>query len=195
MDEALTFTVTDLKQYVYCPRVVYYTYCLPFLRPTTYHMEEGIIVHEEEKARERRRGLRAYGLPEGERHFDLAFESAALGLRGKLDLAVRVGGATPEAIPIEYKNSQKAGTHVKRQLAAYALLLEEAWSLPVKRGFVYFIPLRRAQEIRLTAALQGRVRGTVARMRDMVLGESMPDVPSRRSQCVACEFRRFCNDL
>ena len=40
--EPLTFVVTDLKQYAYCPRVVYYTYCLPLLRPMTFKMERGI---------------------------------------------------------------------------------------------------------------------------------------------------------
>ena len=192
--EALTFVVTDLKQYVYCPRVVYYTYCLPLLRPTTFKMEQGIAVHEVEKGREQRRSLRPYGLPSGERHFDLDLYSADLGLRGRMDLAIRVEAA-PEAIPVEYKHSTKAGTHVKRQLAAYGLLLQEAWGVDVQRGFVYLIPLRKAQEVKLTPTLYRRVRGQIRQMRDMVIGEQMPPAPSRRSRCVACEFRRFCNDL
>ena len=53
-DERLFFTVTDLKQYFYCPRVVYYTYCLPLLRPTTYKMEAGAVAHEEVGDLERR---------------------------------------------------------------------------------------------------------------------------------------------
>lgn len=194
MSESLVFTVTDLKQFAYCPRVVYYTYCMPTLRPTTYGMEEGILVHTDEKAREQRRSLRAYGLPEGERHFDLPILSESAGLSAKLDLAIRVPGDPGEAIPVEYKNSDKVGTHVKRQLAAYALLLQETWGLPVRRGFVYLIPQRKAQETRITSALLGRVRGQVQDMRDMVLGETMPDPPSKRSRCVSCEFRRFCND-
>jgi len=92
----------------------------------TFKMQEGIVVHREEKERERRRSLRPFGLPQGERHFDLDVCSLHLGLRGRMDLAIRVEGESPEAIPVEYKNSRKAGTHVKRQLAAYALLLEEA---------------------------------------------------------------------
>ena len=34
MDELL-FEVTDLKQWIYCPRVLYYRYCLPEIRPIT----------------------------------------------------------------------------------------------------------------------------------------------------------------
>ena len=31
----LLFEVTDLKQWIYCPRVLYYRYRLPEIRPTT----------------------------------------------------------------------------------------------------------------------------------------------------------------
>ena len=194
MADRPTFVVTDLKQFAYCPRVVYYGYCLPLIRPVTYKMEAGQEAHVEEKGREQRRSLRAYGLREGERSFDLWLRSSELGLRGRVDMAIRVGAQ--EAIPVEYKNSPgRAGAHWERQLAAYGLLLEEAWGLPVRRGFLYFIPQRRSREVPLTAELFGQVRGTVETMRRMVEREAMPSPTRQRRKCVACEFRRFCNDV
>ncbi len=193
--DTLMFTVTDMRQYLYCPRIVYYTYCLPLLRPTTFKMQEGVVVHREEKRREQRRSLRIYGLPEGERYFDLSLISETLGLSGKMDLAIRIDKPALEMIPVEYKHSRKAGTHVKRQLAAYALLLQEIWELPVRRAFVYFIPTRQVQEMSMTAALMTKVRRQIVEMREMVRTESMPLATSRRAKCVACEFRRFCNDM
>jgi CRISPR-associated exonuclease Cas4 len=194
MTDRLTFLVTDLKQFAYCPRVVYYSYCLPLIRPVTYKMEAGQEAHQEEEGREQRRSLRAYGLQEGERTFNLWLESSELGLRGRVDMIVRIG--TQEAIPVEYKDSPgRAGSHWERQLAAYGLLLEEAWGLPVRRGFLYFIPQRRSREVPLTAELYGQVRGMVETMRRMVEGEAMPSPTRQRRKCVACEFRRFCNDV
>ena len=76
------FEVTDLKQYVACPRIVYYRYCLPRVRPITGLMEEGIRRHEEEDVREERRSLRNYDLSEGERIAHLALRSTELGLTG-----------------------------------------------------------------------------------------------------------------
>jgi len=49
--------VTDLKQYTFCPRIVYYRYCLPRIRLITYSMEEGIRSHEEEETREELRNI------------------------------------------------------------------------------------------------------------------------------------------
>lgn len=194
-----TFEVTDLKQWAYCPRVVYYRYCLPDVRPVTKLMETGIVGHRDEGDREERRSLRAYGLSEGERSFDVALHSERLGLRGRLDLAIAVPGrAVPgaEAVVVEYKDSERAaGPHFKLQLAAYALLLEEAWGLPVRRGFLYAIPTRQVEALLITAALRRKVAQVLSDLRAAVVGERMPEVPGSRRPCVSCEFRRFCNDV
>lgn len=191
--------VTDLKQYLCCPRIVFYRYCLPRVRPLTYTMEEGIRAHQEEDDREERRGLRTYGLQEGERAFHLSLRSERLGLTGCLDLAI----ATPsradpqaEAIVVEYKLSeQRAGAHFKLQLAAYALLLEEIWRLPVTHSFLYSIPLRRAERIPITEALRKKVSKMIDEIHQLIERESMPPPPASQRRCATCEFRRFCNDV
>jgi CRISPR-associated exonuclease Cas4 len=191
--------VTDLKQYTCCPRIVYYRYCLPRIRPITYTMEEGIRCHEEEETSEERRSLRNYGLTSGERIYRLPLQSRKLGLTGRVDLAI----ATPsheapgaKAIVVEYKLSeQKAGSHFTLQLAAYALLIEEAWGLPVDQGFLYSIPLRKAEPVAITQHLRRKVIQTVTQIRQIVESEIMPSPPGSLRRCVTCEFRRFCNDV
>jgi CRISPR-associated exonuclease Cas4 len=191
--------VTDLKQYTYCPRIVFYRYCLPMIRPTTVLMEEGIRQHIEEEDREERRSLRHYQLKEGERFFHLALQSETLGLVAHIDLAIATPSRTAagaEAIVVEYKYSgQKAGAHFKLQLAAYALLLEEAWNIPVKRGFVYSMPLKCAEVVPITPVLRKKVVQTVACIRQLVERQEMPEPPAAQGCCVTCEFRRFCNDV
>jgi CRISPR-associated exonuclease Cas4 len=195
--ERLIFTVTDLKQYTYCPRIVFYTYCLPLLRPTTYKMEAGIAAHERAGKREQRRTLAAYGLEEGKRHFDVWVESPILGLRGRVDLVIEVVVEEErEWIPVEYKHTRRrTGSHIRRQLAAYGMMLEEERGGVVRRGFVYSLVTRKVEEVAMTERLRGDVREMVAVMREMVEGEAMPAPPRSRRPCVNCEFRRFCNDV
>jgi len=199
--------VTDLKQYAYCPRIPFYHYCLPRIRPVTYGMREGTLSHEEERGREERRSLRAYGLTAGERVFEVRLRSDRLGLVGRLDMAIRcgavgesadegrLGAAATEAIVVDYKSTRDpVGPHYRLQLAAYALLLEEAWGLPVRRAFLYHMPLRTADEVEMTGALRRRVGAVVTAVRELVMAERMPPPPTNRARCVSCEFRRFCND-
>jgi CRISPR-associated exonuclease Cas4 len=191
--------VTDVKQYTYCPRIVYYRYCLPTIRPTTYKMEAGIAAHDDETEREQRRSLRPYSLTTGERWFDVRLHSEELGIHGRLDMVVAVpdrADAKAELIPVEYKLSERAvGRHFKVQLAMYGLLLEAAWERPVRRGFIYLIPLRQAVAVAITPALRRQAHTQIAAMRTMVEQETMPDPPATRRPCVSCEFRRFCNDV
>ncbi len=194
--ETIPFRVSDLKQWVYCPRILYYYQCLPDVRPVTYRMEAGIEAGRAEEGREERRSLRAYGLTRGEREFNVALASTQLGLRGEVDLVIDSDEAgARELIPVDYKHSRQAGPHFKLQLAAYALLLEEARGIPVRRGFLYFIPLRRAEAVPIDTRLRGQLTKTLEAMRAMLAREQMPAPTPHRRKCVACEFRRFCNDV
>ncbi len=186
--------VTDLKQFAYCPRIVYYSYCLPLVRPTTYKMEASSELHEKAAHDEARRSLRAYGLSEGERRFDVALTSERLGLSGRMDMVILLG--QQEAIPVDYKLSRHGeARHFHQQLAAYAELIEENWQIPVRRGFLYLLPERRAEEIKLTGRLRAGLRSQAAAMREMISQQAMPEPTASRARCINCEFRRFCNDL
>ncbi|MGQ0601534.1 MAG: CRISPR-associated protein Cas4 [Anaerolineales bacterium] len=187
------FKVTDLKQWAYCPRILFYNHCLPNVRPVTYKMEAGIEAGRAEEGREERRSLRSYGLAAGEREFNVPLSSARLGLRGEVDMVV----TTPEGeiIPVDYKLSKIAGAHFHLQLAAYALMLEEMRGEQVRRGFLYFIPLRRAEEVIIGPRLRQELVEALAEMRAILATEKMP-LPTRQiRKCLTCEFRRFCNDV
>jgi len=193
------FTVTDLKQYVYCARILYYLYCLPAIRPTTYKMEAGLEAGETEEAREVRRSLRPYGLRWGERQLDVFLSSERWGLRGRADLVIDTDdnpAGARELIPVDFKLSPgRLGDNIRLQLVGYGVMLEEAWAAPARRGFVYFIPARRAVEVPFTSELRMRFEIALAAMRDIVERERMPPTPRARARCQACEFRRFCNDV
>lgn len=188
--------VTDLKQWVYCPRVLYYYFCLPDVRPTTYKMQAGGEAGKQEQLREVRRSLKAYGLTEGRREFNLPLFSSRLGLRGKADMVIWLDHLTPEeAIPVDYKLSEIAGEHFKLQLMAYGLLLEENFGCVVKRGFLYSIPRGRAEEVELNQRLRDKLSFALDAIHKMLCYERMPAATSQLNKCAGCEFRRFCNDV
>lgn len=191
----IPYRVTDLKQWVYCPRVLYYHTCLPHVRPVTYKMKVGKEAGKSEEGRERRRGLRVYGIQEGKRQFEVPLISERLGLRGLVDMIIWPRGVLNEVIPVDYKMARKAGPHFKLQLAAYAMMLEDALGVTVRRGFLYFIPLRKAEEVVINQRLREKLMATLETMQQMLYSERMPTPTRHRRKCMACEFRRFCNDV
>ncbi|RCK75371.1 MAG: CRISPR-associated RecB family exonuclease Cas4 [Anaerolineae bacterium] len=195
MDPIYPLRVTDLKQWFYCRRIVYYAFCLPDVRPLTFKMLYGRQAGEEEILREMRRSTRRYGIPNGRREFEVELASERLGLRGKADLVIWVEEEPAEVVVVEYKNSSKVGQAVHYQLLAYAAMLEEKSGLPARRGFVYLIPLRRTQEITFTENLRQNFYTTLQEMHQMIHSEKMPPPAPERAKCLSCEFRRFCNDV
>lgn len=194
------FRVVDLKQFQYCPRLIYFHHCLPHIRPVTPKMARGIEMQQVAMRNEVRRSLKPYGLTHGERQHNVILESTKLGLRGKIELVIKTtdnpSGAT-ELIPVDFKNSRRGNPdkHLKLQVTAYALMLEESEHVSVQRGFLYYIPLRRAVEVRISNRLKADLRKSVETMRKIVAAEWMPPPTSQRGKCIDCEFRRFCNDI
>ena len=191
--DAPLLRVSDLKQWVYCPRIFYYARCLPKVRPVTFGMEHGARAGERVEALEERRSLRAYGLSGGAREFNVGLASSTLGVRGVADMIVTADDG--EVIPVDFKESDKAGDHFKLQVAAYALLLEEERGIKVARGFIYLAVLKRAEEVRVDARLRAKIMDALANMRRAEQTEAMPAPTPHISRCVSCEFRRFCNDV
>ena len=119
-DVDFIFRVTDLKQYSYCPRILYYHTTLPQVRPLTYKMTAGIQAHHEAAGREKRRSLRTYGLKDGRRFFDVPVVNVGLMLSGEVDMVIETAD---ELIPVDYKQAKRIGKHYKLQLMGYGRLL------------------------------------------------------------------------
>lgn len=189
----LAFTVTDVKQWAYCPRIPFYRYVLPVKVPPTYRMERGRDVQAAVQALERRRGLRAYSLAEGERRFGVWLHSERLGLAGKLDLLILTVAA---CFPVDFKDTEGGVRQNHRaQLAAYALLVEEAFQRPAPLGFIYLVPARATVSVELDEGVRARVRDALDGMRRMIASEELPPATTVGARCTACEFRNFCRDV
>lgn len=185
--------VNDLKQYDYCPRVVYYQYVMPVERKATFKMEHGKSAEARLDELERRRTLQRYALPDGRRHFHVWLSSEALGLSGKLDLLIESSSGW---YPVDFKETTgPARQNHLLQLCGYALLVEEAYRCTVSQGFIYLIPGNRVEPIALTDHLKGEALCVLDQARDMILSQRVPDPTAVRARCPDCEYRNYCGDV
>lgn len=185
--------VNDLKQYDYCPRVVYYQYVMPVERKATFKMEHGKSAEERLDELERRRGVRRYGLPDGRRHFHVWLTSELLGLSGKLDLLIE---SSTGWYPVDFKETTgPARSNHFLQLCGYALLVEEAYQCPVARGFIYLIPTNSVEPVEMTDELQSNTLVALDRIREMIVSQRVPTATEVRARCTDCEYRNYCGDV
>lgn len=186
------FRVSDVRQYVYCPRVVYFNYVIPVPRHRTVKMEAGQMTHADFAEMEKRRTLARYHLDEGTREFGLRLECAKLNLSGVLDMLVSTSSGL---YPVEFKDTPGGmGLHHKYQLAAYAMLVESVRRRPVKEGFVYVVPGKRVFKVRMDANVRLHVRRIVGAMLNMVARGLIPSRTRAGGRCRDCEFKNYCRD-
>lgn len=193
MHEEDAVTVTDIKQWGYCKRVVYYQRCLPDIRPTTYLMRHGRQQHEDQPRHAVRRVLPAQDVASGSREFAVRYFSAELGISGMVDEIIRADDGS--IIPVDYKNASTVANNHKLQLTAYSLLIEAKEQVVVNVGYIYLIPKRKMVRIAITDTLKTTVRQILTGIFTMIDREWMPPLPENTNLCVGCEFRRFCNDI
>lgn len=192
-NDLLPLTVSDVRQHVYCPRIPYFRLGLRLPhRFVTGAMQEGIAQHQRTTNLEHRRSLRAYGLAEGAREFDVQMRAPALALSGRIDMIIR---CESEVIPVEFKNTEAGiGLNHKYQLAAYAMLAEGHYQAPVRGTFVYFIPAKEARPVEISPAMRAYTRRVLNEIRRSVGEERMPLGTRVLGRCRVCEFLPYCND-
>jgi len=189
----ISLRVSDLKQYFYCQRIIYFTYCMPLPRLVTHPMQVGAVEHEIISVLERRRSLKRYGLDEGEYRFHVQIQAESLGLTGVLDMLI----ITKESVfPVEFKHTdQRINLNVKYQLVAYGMMAEEFLESTADYGFIYRIPKKSITAIPITPSLRQNVSSALDDMRELIAMEQMPGPPRQQGKCTECEFRRYCRDV
>lgn len=189
----INLRVSDLKQYFYCQRIIYYTYCMPLPRPITHPMQVGATEHEVISVLERRRSLKRYGLDQGEYKFHVQMQAESLGLTGVLDMIIKT---QEKAFPVEFKyTDQRININAKYQLVTYGMMLEDYFGINVDYGFIYRIPKKSIIKIPISLLLRQNVSSALDDMRELIAREKMPDPTRQRGKCVECEFRRYCRDV
>ncbi len=183
-----------IKQYHYCPRVVYFLMVQGVRERTTAYMEEGKEAQAKEESKdERRRTLFAERRVKVlESWHNLHLRSERLGIEGVADLVVR----TPDGyLLVERKSVPLRGrpppSHVY-QAAAYAMLAEDNMGIIIRRIVLKYS--NKTHEFALTEQMRRHVIWTIKQIKKIVDHEVLPPY-RRRKQCPSCGYRWVCLEI
>ncbi len=193
-------TLTDIKNWIYCPKIVYFNRVLKVKPLTETTQQRGKEFHKEEIIRMlRRKGIRPWERrvylmkkPETE------LKSKKLQLKGKIDLiAMNEHG---EIFPVEIKymrsNKGKAWLDHKYQLVAEALLIEEHYRKPVKKGYIYYHTDRKIVIIRITKNNKEQIKDIIQKILQMIKTEKPPNTRIPKNRCTGgCGYKWICKQI
>ena len=191
-------TVTDIKHYFYCPRIIYFEHVLHAEPILGSQQECSKKKHEEYNLKENRRKDAIYYSPRllgARKTFFVSLSSTKLGLKGTVDMIIQT--ANHEYIPVDFKNMTsnkgRAWTDHKYQLTAYALLIEENFDTHVKHGFINYLPEKLILKLKITPTMKTHVKRVLSHIRRIIKEEKLPQVRVAKQKCTGgCGFKYLC---
>ena len=155
--EEFFITVTDVKHYFYCPKIVYFEKVL-HSRPVlgSQQIKSGKM-HEkieriEKLQKQQNNVLRTY---------KVAIYSYKYRLSGTVDCILN-DVTKKEYIPLEYKymysRKGREWTDHKYQLISYAILIEENYKTVVRRGIIKYVPENKVVELEITEEMKNYLK-------------------------------------
>ncbi|MBW3001758.1 CRISPR-associated protein Cas4 [Candidatus Woesearchaeota archaeon] len=116
-----------------------------------------------------------------------------IGISGKVDQVL----VYPDSVvPIEIKSGKApkegAWENHKVQLAAYALLLENAFKISIPAGYVKYVDESVSRRIEINAFLKDQVKELVKSVNFMLKSRQLPKKADNPNKCEKCGLRNIC---
>lgn len=197
-EDEVYVTSTDLKNYLFCPRIVYFHKIMGMEPDMGAQQERSSRLHEAmAKAEVRRVGAVLYDkeMEEALKEFDVALSSKNLKASSRVDCVIKSKG---RVIPVDYKFSGsrrgKPYSDHKYQLTLHAILLEEVVGKPVTKGYIYYALDKVVAPVVITHQMKDYVKKVIKTIQNMVETEKMPSTIVNPRKCTGgCGYKNLCS--
>jgi CRISPR-associated exonuclease Cas4 len=192
--ESLKITPTELLEYYFCPRFIYYMNVLkiPQYEDRRYKVQKGREVHEERQSHNRDYLWKKVGAVARESNVFLISEKYHL--RGVVDEVVTL--ADGSLAPIDYKYAiypQFVYRSHKTQILSYCLMIEDIYRQSVKCGFIFYIrDGNRQVRVDYNEKARSKVISDIESVLQIIQGERIPEYNINKNTCIDCTYKNIC---
>lgn len=185
-------TATDLMNYLYDPRIIYFVYVLKIPQSTTVKELKGREKYEEFKTKSKRNKIirELINLP---KIYNTYLSSKKYGIATKID-CVAIDKEKGEAYPIQVKYSQKPRVlyrSQKFQIIMEAILIEKHFSYKVPFGFVKFLKSGDFVKVWVTERLKNELLKIFSEIESIIKEEKLPHPTPHKKKIIDSCYRNI----
>jgi CRISPR-associated exonuclease Cas4 len=177
----------EIRQYVYCPRILYFRHVIHSPMKQTYKMEYGMKKHSklQKIANKNKDAIQKY--------YNVYLTCVSSGLVGLIDYFEFDG---KEAYPVEIKSGNIPPKGLdnphKYQVTAQAMLIESNFDFLVKK--VKVIYTKEEDTVEYPIGLEDKliVLEIVHKIRNLFFKEEIPKPTEHAGKCIDCECKNYC---
>jgi len=189
MSEEGFISSTHIKNYAYCPKIIYFENILHLHERKTESMEYGKEVHDE--------AIIASLIPKFKAlkvFKEVYLKSAELKFVAKVDYIILT--KFNEYIPVEVKwlshELGKIKFNHKIQLISISILIDKCYHTVVKRGVFYYIQERKMYMLPILETDKIRVMKMIGKVWEIIESEKDPNVEQPLAKCKSCGYKIHC---
>ncbi|AKB33704.1 CRISPR-associated RecB family exonuclease Cas4b [Methanosarcina siciliae HI350] len=193
-DSGTIIRISDVLEYLFCPRFIYYMYCLdiPQHEEKRFKVLKGREVHETRKLTNRdyvRKKLNCI-----RKESEVFIASKQHHIKGIVDEVLFLEDGT--AAPLEYKFAEykdKIFKTYKFQLVLQALLIRENYNIKVNRAYICFTRSNSlVKEMGITNSDFKKAEKIIEEIVEIVQKGLYPKTSRSSRKCVDCCYRNIC---
>ncbi|MBP7796709.1 MAG: CRISPR-associated protein Cas4 [Elusimicrobiales bacterium] len=183
----------DFKNYLYCPREIFYKYVNLIETEPTVKMNAGYQLHKRIEELEKKRTLIKYGIGNCDKKFNFKVYSKSEGISGIIDMLLE---DEESMYPVDFKMTESIIIDgYKLQLYAYSRALSSIYEKRCDLGFIYFITSNKILKVDFDEDLISNYIRIKSEILNMIKSEKLPDPTNEREKCSGCEYINFCGDV
>jgi CRISPR-associated exonuclease Cas4 len=187
-------TVSDVVEYMYCPRFVYFERVLGISQHEE-KREKVIIGRNIHELKENiNKGYIRKNINAKSKYIDIYLSSKKYRIVGVVDEVLELLNGTYS--PLDYKfaefKDRMFKTH-KYQSILYGLLIKDNFGVNVKKGYVVYVRSGNlVKEIEFKKKDFDEAIGFVNLIFDIIENEEFPDIKVNKRKCIDCCYRNMC---
>ncbi|HRF56137.1 MAG TPA: CRISPR-associated protein Cas4 [Campylobacterales bacterium] len=181
-----------IRQYLFCPRVVYFLEVLNIPRASPVWVREGGAHHKKQTELFKRRTLARFGLQDATLSGNVSLSHQRFDFYGVCDALI---AGVDSVYSVEIKlHGDKPTKSQKMQLIAYGMLAEAIHDKKFDMGFVLYEKNGKTVPVKVTDKDKTEVVEIVGEIIQMIKTGRLPYSSADDGKCTQCEFLNYCND-
>jgi len=193
-ESTLMITPSEVIEHLYCPRFTYFMNCLniPQHEELRYKVLKGREIHERRSSENRDYLRKKIGCTS--KAISVYMASPQIRVRGIVDEVLELSDGT--MAPLDYKYAEFSDytfrTH-KFQSVIYAMLIEDTYKRPVKKGFICYVKDGSSlKEVVYKPSDFEEAHALLSEIFDVISKGYYPKKTKFQNRCIDCCYRNIC---
>ncbi len=194
MSNFIFITASDIIEYLYCPRFIYYQNVLDIEQHEheRYLVNKGRDIHELKMVRNKDYLRKSIGCINKE--IDVYLTSEKLHLVGRMDEILTLEDNSKAALDYKFASyEEKLFKTLKTQQIAYSLLIEENYNCFVNKAFIVYVRSKNLiKEIEISQKDKDMTIMIISEIFDIINKCHFPQGTKNTLKCQDCTYKNLC---